>query len=119
VKFAAVLDNHGKLIVAEYGKGIQGYWRTDFKSDNSYHHDASYLFHSDYLVPAIKKRRVYWPESTEEEQQEIHFEIIKINDNVRLAVASLTEGRDKYLCIYLESSAPSQEIISRLRNAIT
>jgi hypothetical protein len=46
------------------------------------------------------------------------FNIIGIDDNERLAVASLTEGRDKYLCIYLESSAPSQEIISRLRNAI-
>jgi hypothetical protein len=67
VKFAAVLDNHGKLIVAEYKK-IQSYWRTDFKSDNNYHHDACYLFHSDYVVPAINKRRVYWPESIEEQQ---------------------------------------------------
>ena len=73
VKFAAVLDNHGKLIVAEYKK-IQSYWRTDFKSDN--HHDACYLFHADYLVPAINKRRVYWPESIEEQQQEIHFELM-------------------------------------------
>ena len=104
-------------MVAEYRK-IQSYWRTDFKSDNNYRHDASYLFHSDYVVPAIKKRRVYWPESIEEQQQENHFEIIKIDDNVMLAVALLTEGRDKYLCIYLESSAPSQEIISKLRNAI-
>jgi hypothetical protein len=64
VKFAAVLDNHG----------IQSYWRTDFKSDNNYHHDACYLFHSDYVVPAINKRRVYWPESIEEQQEEIHFE---------------------------------------------
>ena len=116
VKFAAVLDNHGKLMVAEYRK-IQSYWRTDFKSDNNYRHDASYLFHSDYVVPAIKKRRVYWPESIEEQQQENHFEIIKIDDNVMLAVALLTEGRDKYLCIYLESSAPYQEILSKL-NAI-
>jgi hypothetical protein len=70
------------------------------------------------VVPALKKRRVYWPESIEEQQQEIHFEIIKIDDNAMLAVASLTEGKDKYLCMYLESSAPSQEIISKLRNAI-
>jgi hypothetical protein len=67
VKFAAVLDNHGKLIVAEYKK-IQSYWRTDFKSDNNYHHDACYLFHSDYVVPAINNRTVYWPESIEEQQ---------------------------------------------------
>ena len=37
-----------------------------------------------------------------QEQQEIHFEIIEIDDNVRLAVTSLTEGKDKYICIYLD-----------------
>jgi hypothetical protein len=46
------------------------------------------------------------------------FEIIEIDDNVRLAVASLTEGTDKYLSLYVESSAPNQEIISKLRNDI-
>jgi hypothetical protein len=57
VRFAAVLDNNGKLIIAEYRKGIQNYWPTDFISDSDYHrHDSSYFFHSDYLVPAIKKR---------------------------------------------------------------
>ena len=53
VKFAAVLDNNGKLIIAEYRKGIQNCWRTDFISVNHYHRrDSSYLFHLDYLVPA-------------------------------------------------------------------
>gem|GEM_PF-6208212 len=32
--------------------------------NNNYHHDPSYLFHLDYVVPAIKKRRVCWPDST-------------------------------------------------------
>jgi hypothetical protein len=59
VKFAPVLDNNGKLIIAEYRKGIQNCWRTDFISDNHYHRrDSSYLFHLDYLVPAIKKRKL-------------------------------------------------------------
>jgi hypothetical protein len=112
VRFAAVLDNNGKLIIAEYRKGIQNYWRTDFISDNDYHrHGSSYLFHLDYLVPAIKKKE-------EQQQEEIHFEIIEIDDNVRLAIAPLNERKDKYICIYLESSAPNQEIISQLRNAI-
>ncbi|MDQ6863043.1 MAG: hypothetical protein M3044_04395, partial [Thermoproteota archaeon] len=75
----------------------------------------------DYLVPAIKKRRICCAGYTEEQQrqqQEIHFEITEIDDNVRLAMASLTERNDKYLCIFLESSAPYQEILSKLRNAI-
>jgi hypothetical protein len=125
VKFASVLDNNGKLIIAKYRKGIQNYWRTDFVSDNDYYsHGSSYLFHLDYLVPAIEKIRSCSLESTEEhhhqqDEEEIHFEIVEINDNVKLAIAQLNERKDKYLCVYIESSASSQEIISRLRNAIS
>jgi hypothetical protein len=53
-----------------------------------------------------------------EQQDEIHFEIIVIDDDVRLAIAQLNERKDKYLCIYVEFSAPNQEILSQLRNAI-
>jgi hypothetical protein len=118
VKFAAVLDNNGKLIIAEYRKGIQNYWRSDFTSDNDYH---GYRFHLDYLVPAIKKGGICSPYSKkkeEQQQEEIHFEIIEIDNNVRLAIATLNERKDKYLCIYVESSAPNQEIILQLRKAI-
>ncbi len=122
VKFAVVLDNNGKLIVGEYRKGIQSSWRADFISDNKYHQDASYLFYLDYVLPAIKKRRLcyagYLEEEQHRQQQEIHFELTEIDDNVRLAMTPLTERNDKYLCIYLESSAHYQEIISKLRNAI-
>jgi hypothetical protein len=117
VKFAAVLDNNGKLLVGEYRKGSL---QADFISDNNYHHDPSYLFYLDYLVPAIKKRRLCcagYTEKQQRQQQEIHFEITELHDNVRLAMAPLTERNDKYLCIYLESSAPYQEILSKL-NAI-
>ena len=123
VKFASVLDNNTKLIIAEYRKGIQNYWRTDFVSDNDYHRrDSSYLFHLEYLVPAIKKREFcssYSKKKEEQQHEEIHFEIIVIDDNVRLAIAPLNERKDKYLCIYVESSAPNRDIISQLRNAIT
>jgi hypothetical protein len=117
VKFAAVNDNDGKLIVVEYRKGIQSSWRTDFISDNDYHrHDSSYLFHLDYLVPAIKKRE--FCSSYSKKDEEIHFEVVGIDDNVMLAIAPLNERKDKYLCIYVESSTPNRDIISQLRNAI-
>ena len=127
VKFVSVLDNNGKLIIAEYRKGIQNYWRTDLVSNNNYdHHGSSYLFHSDYLVPAIEKIRSSSLESTkkhhqqqQQEEEEIHFEIVEIIDNIRLAIAQLNERKDKYLCVYIQSSASSQEIISKLRNAIS
>ena len=106
----------------DIGKGFKNCWRTDFISDNHYHRrDSSYLFHLDYLVPAIKKRGFCSPYSKEKErqqQEEIHFEIVQIDDNVMLAVAPLNERNDKYLCIYVESSAPNRDIISQLRNAI-
>jgi hypothetical protein len=75
VKFAAVLDNNGKLIVGEYRKGIQNYWPTDFISDSHYHHHgSSYFFHLDYLIPAIKKREFSSSCSAEKEEQE---EVVK------------------------------------------
>jgi hypothetical protein len=76
---------------------------------------VSFLYRA---IFAIKKRTVCWPDSTGEDQEEIRFEITEIDDNERLGVAALTEGKDKYLCLYEESSAPNQEIISKLRNAI-
>ena len=123
VKFAAVLDSNGKLLVGEFRKGFQSSWQADFISDNNYHHDPSYLFYLDYVVAAINKRKLCCAGNGEEEeqqgqQQEIHFEITEIDDNVRLAMAPLTERNDKYLCIFLESSAPYQEILSKLSNAI-
>jgi hypothetical protein len=101
--------------------GKLNYWRTNFISDSDYHrHDSSYFFHLDYLVPAIKKRGFCSPYSNKKEQQqeEMHFEVTEIDDSVRLAIAPLNERKDNYLCIYVGSSAPNQEIISQLRNAI-
>ena len=62
----------------------------------------------DYLVPVVKKRGFcsqYSNKNEGQQQEEIRFEIIEIADNVRLAIAPLNERNDKYLCIYLESSA--------------
>ena len=70
----------------------------------------------------IKKRGFCLPYSKKKEEQqheEIHFEIIEIDDNVRLAIGPLNERKDKYLCVYVGSSAPNRDIISQLRNAIT
>ena len=98
---------------------------TEYASNKSYRHPGpSYLFHQDYLIPAIKNRRFYSLNSAKEGQQqqqqeeEVHFEIIEIDKNIRLAVAPLNETRNKYLCMYVESSAPNQEIISKLKDAV-
>jgi hypothetical protein len=120
VKFAAVLDNIGRLIIAKYRKGIQNYWRSTEYHKNYYRSGPSYIFYNDHIIPAIKKRRFYSLNPSNEGQQEeaAHFRIIEIDDKLRLAVAPLNETEDKYLCIYIESSAPKREIISKLRNAV-
>lgn len=124
VKFAAVLDNNGKLIVGKFRNGIQFNQRADFTDDDNYNHGSNYFFYLDYLVAAIKKACLDHPccggytKEEQRQQQEVHFEITEIDKNARLAMAPLTERNDKYLCIYIESSAPYQEIISKLRNAI-
>lgn len=74
----------------------------------------------EYLVPTVKKRGLCSPNSMkkeEQQQEEFHFEILEIDDDVRLAVAPLNVRKGKYLCLYIESSAPNQEIMSKLRNA--
>ena len=63
------------------------------------------------------------PNSTkkvEQQQEGSHFEMIEIDENIRLAITPLNESRDKYLCIYLETSAasPDEDVISKLNNAI-
>jgi hypothetical protein len=115
VRFAAVLDASGKLIVGKYRKGIQNASRPSIISDH-YYYQSSYLFYLDHLFPHIMKKRKLCLEFAEE--QEVHFEITEIADNIKVAVTPLTESKDKYLCIYLESSATYEEIISKLRNAI-
>src|SRR5919201_10623 len=108
VKFTSIVDYNGKLIIGEYRKGIQNYCITDFISDDDNHrrHDSSYLFHLNYMVPAIKKirfcsRNPTIKEQQQQQQEEIHFEIIEIDNKARLAVAPLNETNDKYLCVYV------------------
>jgi hypothetical protein len=54
-----------------------------------------------------------------------HFEITEIDKNIglKLAVTTLTENRDNYLCLYLQLPPEMridghQQIISKLRNVI-
>jgi hypothetical protein len=45
--------------------------------------------------------------------------MVHLSDNLLLQLLNpCSTPEDKYLCIYVESSAPNQEIISLLRNAI-
>jgi hypothetical protein len=111
VSFAAVIDDTGKLIVGENKKGFQITTKPSPVTDDCH---MSYLFYLDYLVPAVTKRRFYSEDSIEE----IYFELTEITNDVKIAITPLTQSKDKYLCVYLASSASYQEIIMKLRNTI-
>jgi hypothetical protein len=133
VKFAAVVDSKGKLILAK------------FKRFNMHSHHASissiprildceqqqqtllaqscHSFCHEYLMPTLKDitSRSY----REKYSNTAHFEITEIDKNIglKLAVTPLTESRDKYLCLVLQlppemHTDEHQQIISKLTNVI-
>src|SRR5215469_6337208 len=72
------------------------------------------IFHTCELVNNQSSFKVHLKEMKSNNKKKF----IAIDDNARLAIVSLNGRNDKYLCIYVESSAPNQVIISQLRNAI-
>jgi hypothetical protein len=135
VKFAAVVDSKGKLILAK------------FKKFNLYNHSASisslprvldgsqqqqdqtlltqscHSFCHEHLMPTLKDitNRSY----REQYSNKTHFEITEIDKNIglKLAVTPLTESRDKYLCLYLQlppemRTDGHEQIILKLTDAI-
>ena len=124
VSFAAVVDTNGKLIVGRYRKKIDRRLIATTSipdSSDQYHQTTNcYLFYVDYLVTAI--RQFYFESSStrEEEKREVNFDVIDINNKVKLAITPLTQGKDKFLCVYLESPVEKsyQQIIMKINNTI-
>jgi hypothetical protein len=114
VKFCAVVDISGKLVVGERRKDIHCISKQYYATD---HYQGSYYFFLNYLIPIMNKRRRSF-DNTGGMLEKVHFELLEIDNNTKLAVTPLTENKEMYLCIYLESSAPYHEIISKLSNAI-
>jgi hypothetical protein len=130
VSFAAVVDVNGKLIVGKYRRRVD---RRLIAATNSiansssgqYHQTTNcYLFYADYLVTAI--RQSYFESICVREKQEakiikeVNFDVIDINNEVKLAITPLTQCKDKFLCVYLESPVAEsyQDIIMKINNTI-
>jgi hypothetical protein len=108
VKYAGVVDSNGKLLVGEFRKNIQ----SPLVKSNSIDIQKSNSFFLSYLAPAIKGRNF------DSEPGKVHFKLTEF-DNVKLAITSLTNRNDRYLCVYLESLSTSyQEIISKVIESI-
>lgn len=115
VKFAAVVDKTAKLIVGEYRKNIQTYSKPNYKSGDCCM--ISHLFYLDYLIPIITKRERR-SLGLEHCYKDVQFDLTEINENVKIATTPLTKSKDKFLCVYLDSSESHQEIIVTLSNSI-
>jgi hypothetical protein len=108
VKYAGVVDSNGKLLVGEFRKNVQ----SPLVKSNSIDIQKSNSFFLSYLAPAIKGRNF------DSEPGKVHFKLTEF-DNVKLAITSLTNRNDRYLCVYLESLSTSyQEIISKVIESI-
>jgi len=133
VKFAAVVDSKGKLILAKFKKFHIYSHRASLLSakpdgsqqqqDQTFLPQSFHSFYYEHLMPTLKDitNRSY----REQYPNKAHFEITEIDKNIglKLAVAPLTESRDKYLCLYLQlppemRTDGHQQIISKLTNII-
>ena len=135
VKFVAVVDSKGKLILAKFKKFHIHSHRVRLLSapkilngsqqqpDQTLIPQSCHSFCYEYLMPTLKDTtsRSY----REQYSNKAHFEITEIDKNIglKLAVTPLTESRDKYLCLYLQlppemRTDGHQQIISKLSNVI-
>ena len=144
VKFAAVIDNNGKLIAGRYrkedhinnkrtksrlllsasrekGNDHNNNNNNDVSSSITFcHYNTNYLFYANYLTAAVKKIKtgIKYSDYREKEESVHHVELAEIHSILKIAITPLTANNDRYLCIYLESSSPNQEIIAKIGNTI-
>ena len=133
VKFAAVVDSKGKLILAKFKRFNMRSHRASISSipgilDGAQQQQtvlaqSCHSFCHEYLMPTLKdiRGRSY----REQYSNTAHFEITEIDHKIgaKLAVTPLTENRDRYICIYFQlppemHTDQHQQIISKIRNAI-
>ena len=84
------------------------------------HYNTNYLFYANYLTAAVKKIKtgIKYSDYREKEESVHHVELAEIHSILKIAITPLTANNDRYLCIYLESSSPNQEIIAKIGNTI-
>jgi hypothetical protein len=132
VKFAAVVDSKGKLILAKFKRFNMHSHRASISSipgilDGPQQQQAqtilaqscnSFSFWHEYLMPTLKDitSRSY----LEQYSNTAHFEITEIDKNIGLMLAVI---RDKFLCVVLQlppemRTDGHQQIISKLTNVV-
>jgi hypothetical protein len=119
IKFTSVINGDGKLIV---GKSKQCIIKKNINRDynffrlkqNSLSNILSYdSNNSIYSIISMKNILIHSNSKLKSD-----FQLINVDDNVYIALISLNENLDKYLCIYFESYPPLYGVLLKLNTII-
>ena len=110
IVFTGVVDDYGKLIVGiprlfsdqKDGSKGDGFFRLTPGSLRSF-------FSQDDGLYSIKTMKNIFIDFNVENRSD--FQIINVQNNKYIAIFSLTETHDKYLCIYFETKKPVNTIL--------
>lgn len=102
IRFAGVMDNEGKLLVAKYRKNIQ----KPLIASSSIKDMSSSSFYAGHLTVSIKKQ-------FESHLGELHFQLTEF-ERVRLLTIPITSRKDRYLCVSMDNSPNYENIISKI-----
>lgn len=113
VGFVAAVDNNGKLLAGQIKSRF-------FKNSTLI---KSSIFYLHYLIPAIRQQEHYSYDTIHSNM--FHYSLADLGKTVYLATITITEKKDRYLCIYLDSPETTSKtkssrelIISRINAAV-
>jgi hypothetical protein len=117
VSFVGVVDSSGKLLVGESGESI-----SKKKGNISPQYIKPTLFYSCLLTNGLKKWKSEFLTSEghisgSNNGSSLHFRVLEL-DILKLAITPLTRRGELYLCVHIEPSASSEEVISKICEAI-
>ena len=95
IKFAAVLDEKGRLIVAECKSN------TNTNNFGRRVKNMNYLLHQNYILPSLQERyNKNLKVMIDENGTEIEFKTVRVGWNMEVAITPLAEIKGLYLCVY-------------------
>ena len=118
VSFAGVVDSNGKLLAGEFRENT-----SKKKGNTSPLYIKPTLFYSCFLTAGLEKWKTELRTteaditSSDKNNSDLHFRVLEL-DTLKLVITPLTRRGEVYLCICIEPSVSSQQIISRISKAI-
>jgi hypothetical protein len=117
VRFSGVVDSNGKLLAGEFREST-----SKKKEDATPIYIRPISFYSCLLTAGLENwetelRTTEADIPSSSNNSGLHFKVLEL-DILKLAITPLTRRGEIFLCVYIEPSASSQEIISKISKAI-